>query len=117
VNVHRSRRILSAGAGFTVRHALGVNARTVSCFFRVYRASLLREALERYGPRLIQERGFACKAELLSKLARLDARIEEIPVHLDGSRRNGHSNMRVLPTMLAYWRLIARHRIGGSHPA
>lgn len=117
-NVNPARRILSAGACFTVRHALGIEARTVSSFFRVYRASLLRAALARYGERLIQERGFACKAELLAKLTQLGARIEEVPVDLDGSRRNGESKMRVLPTMLGYWRLVARQRIQrGSLPA
>jgi dolichol-phosphate mannosyltransferase len=111
VNVNRSRRILSAGAGFAVRHALGVNARTVSSFFRVYRAGLLRTAVTRYGDRLIQERGFACKAELLAKLTILGARIEEVPVDVDGAKRNGDSKMRVLPTFLAYWRMMARHRV------
>jgi dolichol-phosphate mannosyltransferase len=108
VNVSLLRRFLSAGAGFTVRHALGIEARTVSSFFRVYRASVLREGSDRYGERLIQERGFACKAEILSKLARIGAHIEEVPVDLDGSRRNGESKMRVLPTLLGYWRLFAR---------
>ena len=88
VNVSLFRRILSAGAGLTVRHALGIEARTVSSFFRVYRASVLREGISRHGEQLIQERGFACKAEILSKLARMGAHIEEVPVALDGSRRH-----------------------------
>lgn len=117
-NVSRFRRILSAGAGFTVRHGLGLDAKTVSCFFRVYRSSVLSLGFGHYGDRLIQERGFACKAEILSKLARLGARIEEVPVDLDGSRRNGESKMRVLPTLLGYWRLLARQWVQrGSAPA
>jgi dolichol-phosphate mannosyltransferase len=58
LNVTRSRRLLSAGAGVAVRHALALDARTVSSFFRVYRASVLRAAIARHGDRLIQERGF-----------------------------------------------------------
>jgi dolichol-phosphate mannosyltransferase len=108
VNVSLFRRILSAGAGLTVRHALGIEARTVSSFFRVYRASVLREGIRRHGEQLIQERGFACKAEILSKLARMGAHIEEVPVALDGSRRNGESKMRVVPTLFGYWRLCSR---------
>ena len=61
---------------------------------------------------LIQERGFACKAELLTKLGKLGARIEEVPVALDGSRRKGESKMRVLPTVLGYWRLVFREHVG-----
>ena len=33
-------------------------------------------------------RGFACKAEILVKLVRLGARVEEVPVDLDASRRD-----------------------------
>jgi dolichol-phosphate mannosyltransferase len=112
VNVSRLRRILTAGAARLVRRALGVEARTVSSFFRVYRASALRAAGDRYGDGLIRESGFACKAELLTKLAALGARIEEVPVGLDTSRRIGESKMPILRTTFAYWRMIARERLG-----
>jgi dolichol-phosphate mannosyltransferase len=107
-NVSRLRRVLSRGAGVVVRRALGVDARTVSCFFRVYKASALRAASESYGENLIRERGFACKAELLTKMTRLGARIEEVPVSLDGSRRAGESKLSIGPTLLGYLRLICR---------
>jgi dolichol-phosphate mannosyltransferase len=111
VNISLLRRILSRGAGWVVRRALGVEARTVSSFFRVYRAAALRAAVECFGDSLIRETGFACKAELLTKLTGLGARIEEVPVNVDGSRRIGESNMRVLPTLLGYWRLVMRSRL------
>jgi dolichol-phosphate mannosyltransferase len=110
VGVSAHRRLLSAGAGWVVRHGLGLEATTVSSFFRVYRASTLREASARYGDRLIRERGFACKAELLAKLAAMSARIVEVPVSLDWSRRNGDSKMPVFRTMLCYWRMLFRAR-------
>jgi dolichol-phosphate mannosyltransferase len=112
LNVSPTRRVLSYCASTVMRSALGVQARTVSSFFRVYRASTLREAGERYGELLIRESGFACKAELLAKLTAIGARIEEVPVDVDGGRRVGKSNMRVLPTMLAYWRLMVRQLSG-----
>ena len=69
---------------------------------RVLRA----RATTSYGDDLIRERGFACKAELLAKLARARAR---------GSRRCrststataavGESKMPVFPTVAGYWRL------------
>lgn len=118
VNVSALRRFLSAGAGVAVRYALRLDAQTVSSFFRVYRSSVLERALCDYGDRLIQEHGFACKAEILSKLARLGARIEEVPVRLDGSRRKGESKMPLLATLLGYWRLVLRQRMArGSLPA
>ncbi len=114
VNVSRLRRTLSDGAAFIVRHALGVQASTVSSFFRVYRASVLRSAHEHYGDALIREPGFACKAELLSKLASLGARIEEVPVALDTSRRIGESKMPIVRTILCYWRMMFRQRLAGA---
>jgi dolichol-phosphate mannosyltransferase len=110
VNVSRLRRILSRGAGVVVRAALGLDAHTVSSFFRVYRAGMLRTAFDRHGENLIRERGFACKAELLTKLSALGARIEEVPVDLDAARRVGESKMAILPTLAGYWRLMFRER-------
>ena len=60
--------------------------------------------------RLITETGFACKAELLAKIASLGTRIEEVPVDLAGSRRIGESKMSILPTLCGYARLMARRR-------
>jgi len=110
-NVTRRRRFLSGAAGFVVRHALGVEAKTVSSFFRVYNARKLREAMERYGDGFVRERGFACKAEILANMARLGARIEEVQVDLDWSRREGESKMPVFKTMMAYWRMLARQSV------
>ena len=117
-NVTASRRMLSAGAAFFIRGALGVDAKTVSSFLRVYRADALRRAHDAYGDRLIRESGFACKAELLAKFASLGARIEEVPVDLDTSRRVGKSNMPVVRTIFAYWRMAVRQRLArGTAPA
>jgi dolichol-phosphate mannosyltransferase len=80
----------------------------VSSFFRVYRASILREGYAEHGDALIRERGFACKAELLIKLSRLGARVAEVPVTLDWAKREGESKMRVLPTMAGYARMMTR---------
>jgi dolichol-phosphate mannosyltransferase len=112
LNVSPFRRLLSRGAGLVVRSALRLDARTVSSFFRVYRASILRAGFERFGEDgLINEPGFACKAEILAKLASLGARIEEVPVNLDASRRVGASKMRVGSTLAGYWRLVTRERV------
>ena len=108
LNVSPLRRVLSRGSGWVIRRALGVQPHTVSSFFRVYRASLLRTAGSHYGDRLIRESGFVCKAELLAKLAAIGARIEEVPVDLDGSRRIGPSKMPVFKTLVGYWRLLLR---------
>jgi dolichol-phosphate mannosyltransferase len=111
VNVSPLRRMLSKGSGLFVRAALGVEAKTVSSFFRVYRASALRAAFERYGDDLIREAGFACKAEILAKMAALGMKVEEVPVGLDTSQRVGKSKMPIVRTTLTYWRMCARQRL------
>jgi dolichol-phosphate mannosyltransferase len=107
-NVGAHRRFLSRSAARVIRASAGLDAQTVSSFFRVYRAAILRAGYERYGDRFIREPGFACKAEILMKLSNLGIRLTEIPVELDASRRLGESKLRVLPTMVGYARLTAR---------
>jgi dolichol-phosphate mannosyltransferase len=110
LNTSWTRRLLSAGASHATRRALGLDARTVSSFFRVYRTAALRRAFEVHGDGLILESGFACKAEILMKLDRLGARIAEVPVSLDSARRIGASKMPLLRTAAAYGRLYKRSR-------
>jgi dolichol-phosphate mannosyltransferase len=108
VNVRAHRRFLSRAAAYAIRRTAGLDARTVSSFFRVYRASALRAAYSAHGESLIRESGFACKAEILIKLDRMGARIAEVPVSLDWSKREGESKMRVLPTVRGYARMMVR---------
>jgi dolichol-phosphate mannosyltransferase len=110
-NVSAHRRFLSRAASSVIRRGGGLDASTVSSFFRVYRASVLHRGYEAYGDELIRERGFACKAEILMKLSRLGITIAEVPVTLDWSKREGESKMKVLPTMGGYARLMARHAV------
>ncbi len=111
VNVSRHRRFLSRAASSAIRRSAGLDARTVSSFFRVYRAEVLEAAYQHYGHELIRERGFACKAEILMKLTRLGITVAEVPVVLDWSRREGESKMKVLPTMGGYARVMARQAV------
>jgi glycosyltransferase involved in cell wall biosynthesis len=115
VNVSFLRRFLSKCAGRAVRLLLGIDARTVSSFFRVYRASVMRQAVAQYGDGLITESGFACKAELLAKIAALGTPIEEVPVDLDGAQRVGESKMRLGPTFAGYWRLFRAPKLADDH--
>ena len=107
-NVSAHRRFLSRAASSVIRRGGGLDASTVSSFFRVYRAETLRAGYGRYGESLIQERGFACKAEILIKLSRMGITVAEVPVTLDWAKREGESKMKVLPTMGGYARLMAR---------
>ncbi|MCO5165919.1 MAG: glycosyltransferase [Planctomycetes bacterium] len=108
-NTRVHRRVLSATANALCRGALGLRGvATYSSFYRVHRVEALRAALDRYGARMIEERGFTYAVELLVKLVRTGARLGEVPMVLDASQRVGKSRMKVLPTIRAYLRLIAR---------
>jgi dolichol-phosphate mannosyltransferase len=113
-NVARHRRFLSRAASSAIRRSAGLDARTVSSFFRVYRFRVLREGYAVHGEGFIREPGFACKAEILIKLSRMGARVAEVPVCLDWSRREGESKLRVLPTMAGYARLMGRQVVARS---
>lgn len=108
VNVRAHRRFLSRAAAYAVRRTSGLDAKTVSSFFRVYRISALRSGYDRYGDEFVREAGFACKAEILIKLDRMGHRLAEVPVSLDWSRREGQSKLRLLPTMGGYARMMVR---------
>jgi dolichol-phosphate mannosyltransferase len=108
VNVTAHRRFLSRAAAYAIRRTAGLDAKTVSSFFRVYRAAALRAAYDRHGDDFIREPGFACKAEILIKLDRMGVRVAEVPVALDWSKREGESKLRVLPTMGGYARMMMR---------
>ncbi len=111
LGVGRARRLMSRGAAFAIRRAAGLDARTVSSFFRVYRARALRAGYDRHGEGFIRERGFACKAEILMKLDALGATVAEVPVDLDAARRTGASKLRIAPTVTGYVRLISRNSL------
>lgn len=116
VNVSAHRRFLSRAASSAISRSAGLDVKTVSSFFRVYRASALRAGYARYHRGFIRESGFACKAEILIKLTRIDAVVAEVPVQLDWAKREGDSKMRVLPTVSGYARLMARHAMARTQP-
>ena len=85
--------------------------RDYSCGYRLYRASLLRRAAERWGDRLITEQGFACMTEILLKLALLPGvRFGETPLDLRYDRKPGPTKMKVWRNVGDMLRLIWRHR-------
>jgi dolichol-phosphate mannosyltransferase len=83
--------------------------KTYSSFYRVYRYQIVSRLYKLYGESFMEEPGFACAVELFMKLAKLKVSIEEVPIILDCKKRIGSSKMKVLPTTLAYLRILYRH--------
>ena len=83
------------------------DVRDYTIFFRAYRAGVLRQASEYFGPfGLIQSKGFVANAELLVKLSFFTKRIMEIPFVYNYGRKKGASKIDVLRTINEYFTLI-----------
>ncbi len=103
------RRVLSYGTRQLTQLIFGrLGARDVSCGYRLYRSSLLREAKEAYGDNLIVSEGFSVNVELLIKLSKIGAVIEQTPLDLRYDLKKGRSKIRILPTIFQYLKLFAQ---------
>ncbi len=97
------RRVLSGGARFLSHLIFGnIVARDVSCGFRLYKVPLLRRAREAYGKRFIVSQGFSISVELLVKLAKIGAKIDQIPLDLRYDLKMGKSKIRIVRTVWQY---------------
>jgi len=101
------RVFLSHGANGLVKELLGIRGiLTMSSFFRLYSAPVLKRLQARYGDGILETSGFECMVELLAKLIEAGATISEVAMPLDGSQRLGKSKMRLLRTIRGYLRLF-----------
>jgi dolichol-phosphate mannosyltransferase len=105
------RHVMSYGARFLFQILYPISGvRDYTCGFRAYRAGLLHKAFLTYGDSLVTERGFACMAEILLKLARLGLRASEVPMVLRYDQKPSASKMNVGNTVSTTIKLIARTR-------
>ena len=117
IGVSRLRLIASRAVSDSFRMIGGLREiKTLSSLYRVYRADVLRSAAETYGWLLVREPGFAASVELLLKLYHAGARIAEVPTTNDWRRRRGSSKLRLLPTVIAYFRVAVAHLAGRIQP-
>jgi len=91
----------------------GIN--TFTSFFRVYRATMLREAFKVYGNGLIEESGFVCMLELLIKLHALKKyKITQVPMLLDFKMRIGDSKMKTWLNIRDTLRVIYKYKFNNK---
>ena len=102
------RKFISAVANFTYRFLFDVKVLTLSSFYRVYGVSLLRRIDQRYNHKIIEESGFVCMLEILTKSIWCNARIIEVPMELHSSKRVGKSKMKIVKTTFHYFRYLFR---------
>ncbi len=108
------RRALSRAAGIIMAFACPTSGvRDYTSGFRAFSGSLLRRmAGSRKGEPFLREPGFAATLELLMIARRQTEKIREVPLRLHYEKKLGPSKMRVIRTILCYFRLIAREMMG-----
>jgi len=104
------RRILSAGANFILKTVFPIKGiHTYSSFYRAYKGSIIKRAINVYKEDLIKEKGFACMVELLIKLYKLGISIGEVPMVLKCKARKDKSKMKIVKTIFGYLRVIGKN--------
>ncbi len=108
----RFRKLTSLGARLLFQVVFPIRGvRDYTCGYRLYDAHFLQRALYALGNDLVRERGFACMAELLLKLARCGARCTEVPLELRYDKKSGESKMRIRQTVGRTLRLLLGERL------
>ncbi len=111
------RAFLSDGINGMLRLIFSVKgAKDYTTFFRAYRISVLKKALELYKEKFITQKGFSCMAEILIRLKALEIRVGEVPIDLRFDLRTGKSKMNISRTIFGYLKLISKElqsRISG----
>ena len=101
------RLIFSVGANYLMRLIFRIkDVKDYTIFFRGYSAQCVKRALEVYGSSLIERKGFVANAEILVKLARIGARITEVPLRYFYGKKKSKSKLRIRKTTLEYFRFI-----------
>ena len=95
------RRLISVLANSMIRFIFDLKVLTLSSFYRIYSVALIRKIKDN-NKVLIYEKGFISMVELLLKAIRADAKIIEVPMLLDMSKRKGKSKMKTFKTFLSY---------------
>jgi dolichol-phosphate mannosyltransferase len=106
------RRLYSRVMGILFQTIFPIRGvRDYSCGFRAYRVSVLQRAYSTYGDRFITERGFACMAEILCQLGRLDKVVfGEVPFVLRYDLKPTTTKMRVWRTIRETLGVALRYR-------
>ena len=104
-----ARKFMSESINTVMRVLFPIDrCHTYSSFYRAHRSSILRRGMSQYGDKFIQSSGFTVAAEILFKLRRIGARMDEIPMVLQFDERRGKSKMKVGKTIMQYITFLLR---------
>jgi dolichol-phosphate mannosyltransferase len=92
---------------FAAKKISGEKLQDYTSGYRVYKAKKLKELFTKEKDQFITEPEFTYTCELLIKLARLNSRLDEIPLFYDYGKKIGKSKLRVGRN---FWRLLVMLR-------
>jgi dolichol-phosphate mannosyltransferase len=99
------RYFLSLIGNLVVRFIINLKVQTLSSFFRVYTLDILLN-LKKQFEIIIEEKGYISMVEVLYKSSLINAKIIEVPMILDPSKRKGSSKMKVFKTIIDYIKFL-----------
>jgi len=109
VGLTNFRKILSSGASTLLKLFFPIqNVSDYTSGYRAYSGKILKKSNEFYGENLVSEPGFTCMAEILIKLSHIGATIAEEGLVLRYDLKRGKSKIKILRTILGYFRLILK---------
>ena len=106
------RTFLSYGASALIALVRPIRGlRDYSCGFRAYRVEAVQKGFQEFGDDFVSERGFACMLEIAQRLREIAA-FTEVPFVLRYDAKRKESAIKIMPTIGAYFRVIAK--VAGS---
>jgi dolichol-phosphate mannosyltransferase len=110
IGLSKLRHTLSKGSGFLLRTFFPLEGvRDYTCGYRAYRAGLVKQALDAYGDRFVEEGGFTCMAEILIKLAALrPLAFSEVPLILRYDLKPTKTKIKITRTIGRYFVLVGK---------
>lgn len=111
VGLSISRLVMSRAVNLMLSALFRIEGvRDYTCGFRAYRRKALECAWKAYGSRFIESTTFSATAEILLKMGKIGIRATEVPFVLRYDQKGGASKMKVLTTVLDYFRMMGRVR-------
>ena len=104
------RKFISSVANLLYRFVFDIKVQTISSFYRVYSVTLLKKIKSKYG-NIIEENGFICMLEILTKAIHCEAKIIEVPMVLKSTKRLGKSKMKIVKTTMDYLKFLLKIKL------
>ncbi|HAX62411.1 MAG TPA: glycosyltransferase [Elusimicrobia bacterium] len=109
IGLTKFRKILSGGASTLLKLFFPIqNVTDYTSGYRAYLGKIIKKSNEFYADTLVSESGFTCMAEILIKLSHIGATITEKGLILRYDLKQGKSKIKILRTILGYFRLILK---------